>query len=154
MRTGIKDDKRIAHKLVDKYHGVVDAITLHGRSQRQRYTRNADWDYIKECVDHVVKPSNPAFCFLGNGDVYDYADYERSLKEGNVGAVMIGRSALQKPWVFTEIKERRVWDIRSTERFDMLKTFTNYGLEHWGADTIGVGKVRRFLCEWYVLMLG
>jgi tRNA-dihydrouridine synthase 3 len=80
--------------------------------------------------------------------VYDYADYERRMREGSVGAVMIGRSALQKPWIFTEIKERRVWDIRSTERLDMLKKFTNYGLEHWGSDTIGVGKVRRFLCEW------
>jgi tRNA-dihydrouridine synthase 3 len=59
LRTGIKDDKRIAHKLVDKYHGVVDAITLHGRSQRQRYTRHADWDYINECTTHVVEPTNP-----------------------------------------------------------------------------------------------
>ncbi|KAL3898343.1 MAG: hypothetical protein SGCHY_002805 [Lobulomycetales sp.] len=144
---GILDNKRIAHNLVTKYHTVVDAITLHGRSQRQRYSRTADWGYIRECAGHATDAS-PDFCFLGNGDVYTYADYERCMAEGNVGAVMIGRSALQKPWIFQEIKEKRVIDMRSSQRFDMLKEFVNYGLEHWGSDTVGVHKTRRFLCEW------
>lgn len=55
----------------------------------------------------------------------------------NVAGLLIGRGALVKPWLFVELKQQRDWDISSSERFDILRRFVNYGLEHWGSDTKG-----------------
>ncbi|POI22346.1 hypothetical protein CIB84_013908, partial [Bambusicola thoracicus] len=53
-----------------------------------------------------------------------------------------------REWGASMVTEQRHWDISSSERFDILRDFTNYGLEHWGSDTQGVEKTRKFLLEW------
>jgi len=108
-----------------------------------RYSKQADWNYIDECA----KLASPIPLY-GVGDIYCFEDYYKRLNETNVSGCMIARGALVKPWIFTEICEQRTWDISANERFDMLKRYTNYGLEHWGSDQAGVDKTRRFLLEW------
>ena len=158
-RVGYYDNKRVAHELIPRMAGWgVRAVTLHGRSRQQRYSRLADWKYIGECVSSAnalcgkgeANETN-AFSVIGNGDVFGFRDYDAHVSaSGGAGAAtcMIARGALIKPWIFTEIKERRDWDISSGERLDLLRQFAAYGLEHWGADARGVANTRRFLLEW------
>ncbi|KAJ1568580.1 tRNA-dihydrouridine(47) synthase [NAD(P)(+)]-like protein [Nowakowskiella sp. JEL0078] len=148
LRTGFLSHKPVVHKLIPNLLPHVAAIAIHGRSREQRYSRAADWEYIRRCVRTAHEAStdseNPVAVF-GNGDILDYTDYIRSVD--GVDGVMIGRGALIKPWLFTEIKERRVWDISSRERLDVLRDFANFGIEQWGCDTMGVNTTRRFLLE-------
>mmetsp|Transcript_5553 Transcript_5553/g.19100 ORF Transcript_5553/g.19100 Transcript_5553/m.19100 type:complete len:645 (-) Transcript_5553:85-2019(-) len=146
LRTGYSDveAKRVAHELLPKIRGWgISAATLHGRSRQQRYSRLADWDYIERCAEAA-----PGLQLVGNGDVFNFNDYVEHMESGRLATTMIARGALIKPWLFTEIKERRHWDISATERFDLLKSFCAFGLEHWGSDTKGVENTRRFLLEW------
>ena len=181
IRMGTKDSKPNALKLVDRlvYGGQealdsgqgscgVAAITLHGRSRQQRYTRNADWEYIADCAtlikdynergdaladtvrepDPRTQPPNSHVYFLGNGDCYSHTDYDRHLREANVDSVMVARGALIKPWIFEEIEKGQYIDKSATERLGLVERYVKYGLETWGSDERGVGTTRRFLLEW------
>lgn len=58
---------------------------------------------------------------FGNGDCFSAEDYYRSLKQSKADGIMVGRGALIKPWIFTEIKEGREWDISARERLDHIR---------------------------------
>ncbi|XP_072304038.1 tRNA-dihydrouridine(47) synthase [NAD(P)(+)]-like [Eucyclogobius newberryi] len=147
IRTGVQEKCNIAHKLIPEFkQWDVSMITLHGRSREQRYTKSADWDYISSCAE-LASPV-PLY---GNGDILSYEDAMKA-RETGVSGIMIARGALIKPWIFTEIKENRHWDISSGERLDILRDFSNFGLEHWGSDTRGVEKARTFMLEWLSFM--
>uniref|UniRef100_A0A8R1HQN4 tRNA-dihydrouridine(47) synthase [NAD(P)(+)] n=1 Tax=Caenorhabditis japonica TaxID=281687 RepID=A0A8R1HQN4_CAEJA len=146
IRTGQKEGILKAPETVElmrknAWH-TPDLITFHPRSKEQRYTKLANWDFTIP-VQEATKPVPLWVC----GDVLSWEDYYERLEKYPVNGIMIGRGALIKPWIFTEIDERRTWDISATERFDLLKKFVNYGLDHWGSDDAGVERTRRFLLE-------
>ncbi|KAJ7776017.1 zinc finger dihydrouridine synthase [Mycena maculata] len=153
LRTGVKDGKNTAHKLMPRLAPEFNAscITLHGRTRQQRYTKLADWEYIKECVDAVrareADEDLPRVPIFGGGDCFSSQDYWSCVEESGVDGVMVARGALIKPWIFTEIKERREWDISARERLEGLRNYAEYGLTHFGTDTAGVNATRRYLCE-------
>lgn len=154
IRTGWDEKKPMAHQLVPKiqswnYPGI-GALFMHGRSRLQRYSKEADWDYIHQVCKSQDASLAPCIPFIGNGDILNFTDYEEKVlkREGVTPCAMLARGALIKPWLPTEIKERRHWDISATERLDILKLYVRYGLENWGSDQQGVNNCRRFLLEW------
>ncbi|KAF6136148.1 hypothetical protein GIB67_030196 [Kingdonia uniflora] len=140
---------RIDSLITDISNWGASAVTIHGRSRQQRYSKLADWDYINQCATKAPDTLH----VLGNGDVYSYLDWNQHISDcPKLSACMIARGSLIKPWIFTEIKEQRHWDITSGERLNILKDFVQFGLEHWGSDTKGIGTTRHFLLEWLSYM--
>ncbi|CAK9315945.1 unnamed protein product [Citrullus colocynthis] len=146
VRTGYFEGKnRIDSLIADIGNWGASAVTIHGRTRQQRYSKLADWEYINRCSS--LAPDS--LQVIGNGDVFSYSDWNRHRDEcPKLATCMIARGALIKPWLFTEIKEQRNWDITSGERLNILKDFVHFGLEHWGSDTKGVETTRHFLLEW------
>ncbi|KAE9603472.1 putative tRNA-dihydrouridine(47) synthase (NAD(P)(+)) transcription factor C3H family [Lupinus albus] len=146
VRTAYFEGKnRIDSLICDMSSWGASVVTIHGRSRQQRYSKLADWDYIYQCV----KKAPNTLQVVGNGDVLSFVDWNNHrTKAPELATCMIARGALIKPWLFTEIKEQRHWDISSGERLNILKDFVHFGLQHWGSDTKGVETTRRFLLEW------
>ncbi|MGY8643698.1 MAG: tRNA dihydrouridine synthase DusB [Verrucomicrobiales bacterium] len=76
----------------------MQAISIHGRTRAQGYSGEADWDVIDECAQTVSIP------VIGNGDISTGEDVEKRKNNTAVSGVMIGRAAMQHPWVFKEAK--------------------------------------------------
>jgi tRNA-dihydrouridine synthase 3 len=117
----------------------ADAITLHARSRAQRYRRPADWSRIRELVEAVSVP------VIGNGDVFDFADARRRLDESGCAAVMIGRWALAKPWIFREFAEDREIELDGEERLAVIRRYVEFCRESFQDDARGRRRIRRFL---------
>ncbi|KAL6517390.1 hypothetical protein OROMI_033091 [Orobanche minor] len=146
VRTGYFEGKNRIHSLIqDIGNWGASAVTVHGRTRQQRYSKLADWDYIYQCAR--AAPSH--LQVLGNGDIFSYLDWNKHKSDcPELSSCMIARGALVKPWIFTEIKEQRHWDISSGERLDILKDYVRFGLQHWGSDSKGIETTRHFLLEW------
>ena len=81
----------------------ITRIVLHPRTRKEKYTRPARWIYIKKLVDHIKKSTNN-ISIVGNGCVSDKKTLS-TLYEivPQLDGVMIGRAAVQKPWIFSEL---------------------------------------------------
>ena len=98
-RKGYNDGADVAHEVIPQLaQWGAAAVTLHGRTRQQRYSRQADWSYIQRCGAVAQGAGLP---LVGNGDIMSYQDWAGHMAGGAVTTCMIGRGALIKPWIFT-----------------------------------------------------
>jgi nifR3 family TIM-barrel protein len=73
------------------------AISIHGRTLKQGYKGDADWDAIARAVE--IAKAQPTL-ILGNGDLRDMGDVYRRVRQCGVDGVLLGRAAEGNPWIF------------------------------------------------------
>jgi len=140
IRTGWSEEKQNFLEIgrIAQEEGA-SAITLHGRTREQRYSRAADWGLVAKLRQALSIP------VIGNGDLLTHWEIRERWEQSGCDSVMFARGALIKPWIFREAREQRSILLTGEERLALLRRYVELALEHFGSDDFGRGKVRQFL---------
>lgn len=98
MRTGWSREHRNAVTLARAFEAEgVQMLTVHGRTREQGYGGHAEYDTIAAVKAAVRVP------VVANGDITSPEKARDVLAATGADAVMIGRAAQGRPWIFREI---------------------------------------------------
>ena len=78
----------------------IKALTIHGRTRAQMYKGEADWTLIGKIKNNPLMK----IPIIGNGDIINGKIASEKFEKYGVDAIMVGRAAIGKPWIFSEIK--------------------------------------------------
>jgi len=77
----------------------VPAVTVHGRTVKQRYQGPSDWSFLARVKRHVGNR-----VVLGSGDLFAAEDCVRMIEQTGVDGVTIARGCIGNPWIFEEVR--------------------------------------------------
>ena len=98
MRTGWSAEQRNAVALARAAESAgIALVTVHGRTREQGFKGEAEYDTVAAVKAAVSVP------VVANGDIDAPAKARQVLEQTRADAVMIGRAAQGRPWIFREI---------------------------------------------------
>lgn len=118
----------------------VEHIQVHGRTKEQGYKGLADWNIIKSVKEAVSVPVS------GNGDIVSVDLALKRFKETGVDGILIGRGAMQNPWIFRQIQDaaegRTPYQPDLAEKQAVLLEFFGYLREEM-PEIVALGKMKQ-----------
>ena len=143
-RLGWDDNTKYIVEVAEKLQDVgIQAISIHGRTRKQMYKGEANWDLIRE-VKENPRMNIPVF---GNGDVDSPETAKLKKEKYNVDGIMIGRGAIGNPWIFKKIKEylnsgKIINEPTISEKIEMILMHLDLSVK-WKGEKLGVLEMRR-----------
>tara|TARA_B100001540_G_C15745322_1_gene614220 strand:+ start:107 stop:1099 length:993 start_codon:yes stop_codon:yes gene_type:complete len=152
VKTRLGWDEKSKHivEVAERLQDVgIKAISIHGRTRKQMYKGNADWELIGD----VKNNPNMYIPVFGNGDV-DTPEKAQELKNKyGVDGIMIGRAAIGYPWIFNEIKTfmqtgKHLDKPKIKERISACKQHLKHSIE-WKGEKLGVIEMKRHYSNYF-----
>ncbi len=78
---------------------ALDLVVVHGRTVRETFRDPVHYDRIAQAVQTLRCP------VLANGDIFSAPQALQVLVQTGARGLMIGRGAIRKPWIFTQIRQ-------------------------------------------------
>jgi tRNA-dihydrouridine synthase B len=119
----------------------IAALAVHGRTRAQGYSGAADWNVIGEVVAAVSIP------VVGNGDLSSAAAVATRCAETGIAGAMIGRAAMNAPWIFQQIKTYfATGEVppapEPAERWELIKLHCHLAIQEWGTEEPAIRSMR------------
>ena len=151
MRTGwSQNHKNAARIALAAQNAGVQMVTVHGRTREQGYGGEAEYDTIAAVKAALTIP------VVANGDITTPEKAQQVMRQTGADAVMIGRAAQGRPWIFREIAHflatgthlapPLVVDVKRMSLAHLHDHYTLYG------EFLGVRTARKHI-GWYVRAL-
>ncbi len=146
LRTGWNPTGNQAYEISEIAEACgVDAIAIHPRTATQAFSGRADWSIITALKKRVRIP------VIGNGDIFSAKDAISMLEQTHCDGVMIGRTAIGNPIIFSQVLAR----IRGEEEpeadldhhFDIMIRYLQESIKYFGEE-IACRMMRSRLC-WF-----
>ena len=140
MRRGFDDgpdSERAFFEILDgAFARGIAAVTVHGRTVRQKYVGPSRWEFVGRVVRHVAP--HPV---LGSGDLFSAEAAVRMMRETGVAGVSIARGCIGNPFVFRQIRELLAGGRPTAptlgELGDALRLHARHALDHYGEARAG-----------------
>ncbi len=125
----------------------MSAVTLHGRTRQQMYAPPVDRKMIAEVKKNIDIP------LIANGDITDGLSAAQMIEETNCDYLMVGRGALGRPWVFSQITAYLEHEIilpepPVSERMRVMVKHIKRICEYKG-ERVGIREARKH-AAWYI----
>ncbi|MCW8355224.1 tRNA-dihydrouridine synthase family protein [Marinomonas pontica] len=123
IRLGYEDEALLFDNVAAIESAGTGTLTIHGRTKKDGYKPPARWEKIGEIQDKTT------MVVVANGDITDFDSLTRCQSVSGCKHFMIGRGALNNPFVFQDIRAKLDNQENSLKQASLVELFTDYNIE-------------------------